>query len=256
MPVDNGNVVEANLSSSTEVDTVRAMNRETSWISAAMLCLGIVLVFSLTSCSESGPSPTEPVGDGPAGTTDGGGTSNTGDDGSGGSGDGSGDGGSTGSLAIQMIDDPTEEICELWVYIKDLRVKPDGESPVLLGSNIGEWDLLSLQHGNVAPLGTWTVDTGVYQFIEMLLDESMSYVIEANPDFADDPTLEPCLDTETPLQIPSEKFKVNGGPFSVDSATTVTIDFDAKRSLKRKGSTNNPKGWQLNPKVSIVDVDD
>ena len=36
----------------------------------------------------------------------------------------------------------------------------------------------------------------------------------------------------------------------------MTIDFDAKNSLKRKGSPNNPKGWQLNPKVSIVEVDE
>jgi hypothetical protein len=231
---------------------VKALRLASSWTA---ILTAVVLIVSVASCSGSGPSPTEPIGDVPSGSNNGG-TSSTGDGGSGGSGDNGGDGGTTAAtLAIDMIDDPTEEICQLWVYIKDLRVKPDEESPVLLGNEIGAWDLLSLQQGNVAPLGSWEVEAGVYQFIEMLLDESLSYVIEVNPDHADDPTLPPCLETQTPLQIPSEKFKVNGGPFSVDSQTTVTIDFDAKKSLKRKGSPNNPKGWQLNPKVSIVGVE-
>jgi hypothetical protein len=234
---------------------VKTLRIASSWKS---LLVAVALVVIVASCSGSAPSPTEPIGDAPNGSNTGG-TNNSGNGGSGGTGnggDGGNDGGSTAAtLSIDMIDDPTEDICELWVYIKDIRVKPDEESPVLLGNEIGAWDLLSLQNGNVAPLGTWEVEAGVYQFIEILLDESLSYVIEVNPDFADDPTLLPCLETQTPLQIPSEKFKVNGGPFSVDSLTTVTIDFDAEKSLKRKGSPNNPKGWQLNPKVSIVDVE-
>jgi hypothetical protein len=234
---------------------VKTLRLASSW---AALLTAVVLIVSVASCSGSSPSPTEPIGDVPNGSNTGG-TSNTGDGGSGGSGNNGGDGSDGGTtaatLAIDMIDDPTEDICELWVYIEDLRVKPDEESPVLLGNEIGAWDLLSLQNGNVAPLGTWEVEAGVYQFIEMLLDESLSFVIEVNPDFADDSSLPPCLDTQTPLQIPSEKFKVNGGPFSVDGQTTVTIDFDAKNSLKRRGSPNNPQGWQLKPKVSIVDVE-
>ena len=226
---------------------MNTLRLDSSW----RLLVAAVILVVVAGCSGSGPSPTEPIADASNGS-DTGGSDNSGDGGSG----NDGDGGATGAtLSIDMIDDPTEDICELWVYIKDIRVKPDEESPVLLGNEIGGWDLLSLQHGNVAPLGTWEVEAGLYQFIEILLDESLSYVIEVNPDHDDDTTLPPCLETQTPLQIPSEKFKVNGGPFSVDSPTTVTIDFDAKRSLKRKGSPNNPQGWQLNPKVSIVDVE-
>jgi hypothetical protein len=191
------------------------------------LAICLVLVLSLGSCSGSS-SPTEP-GDG---------------------------GNTTGTLAINMIDDPTDEICELWIYIQDIRVKPDGQTPMLLGNDIGGWDLLSLVQGVEAPLGTWVVDAGPYQFIEMLLDESQSHVIERNLDDPGPPEAPNCFDEIlTPLQIPSAKFKVNGGPFSVTAETTVTIDFDAKNSLKRKGSSNNPQGWQLNPKVSIVAVD-
>jgi len=79
-------------------------------------------------------------------------------------------------------------------------------------------------------------------------------VIELDLDDPGDPENPNCLETPSALQIPSAKFKVNGGPFSVSGETTVTIDFDAKKSLKRKGSPDNPRGWQLNPKVSIVEV--
>lgn len=198
-----------------------------NWTLPVTLAICLVLVLSLGSCSGSS-SPTEP-GDG---------------------------GNTTGTLAINMIDDPTDEVCELWIYIQDIRVKPDGQTPMLLGNDIGGWDLLSLQQGVEAQLGTWVVDPGVYQFIELLLDESRSYVIEVDLDDPGAPENPNCLATPSALQVPSQKFKVNGGPFSVTAETTVTIDFDAKRSLKRKGSSNNPQGWQLNPKVSIVAVDE
>ena len=195
------------------------------WQLPGILVASLILVLSLGSCSDSS-TPTDPN-----------------------------DTSTKATLAINMVDDPTEEICELWVYIRDIRVKPDGQPPMLLGTDIGDYELLELQDGPAAPLGKWVVDGGTYQFIEILLDESLSSVIEVNPDYVDDPTLLPCLETPTALQIPSAKFKVNGGPFTVNSDTTVTIDFDAKNSLKRKGGSQNPKGWQLKPKVSIVGVD-
>lgn len=228
--------------------------------SFAGVATSLAFLFILSSCGGSS-SPTEPESAAnPVGGAVGGGTSNTGT--GGGTGDGGGSGGgnggdagtSSGTLAIQMIDDPTDEICEIWVYIQDIRVKPDEESPVLLGTGIGLYELLALQDGPAAPLGEWVVDGGLYQFIEILLDEDQSYVVERDPDDPGDPETPNCLTEPSDLQIPSEKFKVNGGPFTVTSETTVTIDFDAKRSLKRKGSANNPKGWMLNPKVSIVDV--
>ena len=223
---------------------------------AAAVAICLVLGFSLNSCSDSS-SPTDPADNPVPGAGSGDSTSDSGDSGSGDSGGGDDGTTTTGTLAIKMIDEPTEEICQLVVYIKDIRVKPDGESPMLLGTDIGSWDLLSLTQGVEAPLGTWVVDAGVYQFIEMLLDESRSHVIERNLDVPGTDDVPNCFDDiQTPLQIPSEKFKVNGGPFSVATETTVTIDFDAKNSLKRKGSPNNPKGWQLNPKVSIVEVDE
>ncbi len=158
-----------------------------------------------------------------------------------------------GTLTIMMVDAPSDEICELWVYIKDLRVKPDGQPPVILGGeDIGLVELLELQDGPPARLGDFGVEQGRYQFIEILLDEDQSYVVESSGDDPDSPS---CPGEQVPLQTPSEKFKVNGGPFDVTQNTTVTLDFDAQKSLKRKGSESDPTGWKLKPDVSIVEVD-
>ncbi|MGB6365998.1 MAG: DUF4382 domain-containing protein, partial [Thermoanaerobaculia bacterium] len=192
------------------------------------------VVFSVTSCN-SGSSPTDPAGDSAAA---GGGTGVISP--------------SSGTLQILMIDAPTDELCELVVFIKDLRVKPEGQPQMRLGTELGEFDLLLLQDGAAAVLGPFEVDQTRYQFIEILLDESRSYVIEKDPT---DPTNTNCLLTESVLQIPSAKFKVAGGPFEVDNNTTITIDFDADKSLKKKGgNSGKDKGWQLKPDVSITNV--
>jgi hypothetical protein len=195
----------------------------------------VALVFSVTSCN-SGSSPTDPATDSAAA---GGGTGVIST--------------SSGTLEILMIDAPTDELCKLVVFIKDLRVKPDGQPQMLLDSDIGDFDLLVLQDGAPAVLGLYDVDRTRYQFIEILLDETESYVIEKDPT---DPNNENCLETRSELQIPSAKFKVAGGPFDVDDHTTITIDFDADKSLKKKGgNSGKDKGWQLKPDVSITNVD-
>jgi len=153
-----------------------------------------------------------------------------------------------------MTDAPTDEICNLFVYIADLRVKKDGSPPEMLGAVGVAYDLLELQNDEKVLLGDFEVEQGVYQFIEMHLDESESYVVEKFE--ADKPiSLENCKDPlidREPLKIPSAKFKINGGPFEVDEQTEVLIDFNAKNSLK---TTGNGKTYQLKADVSILDDD-
>ena len=241
-----------------------------------ILLPAVIAMGSLALSCSSGSSPTEPDSvasvESSPGSSGSSGSSNadnsgsndgSGDaDGSGGSqaADGSGDSGSSttdpepGVLTLNLTDLPTDEICQLWVYFAELRVKADGQSAqiVPLGFDAEAYDLLTLRNGAEVEMGSFAIDQGKYQFIEILLDESQSYVVEKDADGSD---CSIALGDEAPLQIPSEKFKVRGNPFEVDDATAITIDFDADASLKRKGSSNNPKGWQLLPNVSIVRVD-
>lgn len=215
-----------------------------------LLVVAAVGALVFTACSDSS-SPTEPVA---AETPS---DSGSGDSGSSDSSDDSGDTTDTvitdGVLQINMTDAPTDEICNLVVFIEELRVKKDGSPPQILSptDGLGGYDLLLLQGGNEVSLGQFEVEAGVYQFIEMLLDETQSYVVEKlEPTNLD--VIGNCVDFESPLKIPSEKFKINGGPFEVDELTKVLIDFDAKNSLK---STGNGKTWQLKADVSIAQVD-
>jgi len=212
-------------------------------------CLVALAGLLVIACSSDSSSPTEPVADT---TASGSGSS---DSGSSDSSDDSSDTTDTdvtgGSLQISMTDAPTDEICQLVVFIEDLRVKKDGSPPEILGAVGAAYDLMQLQNGEQVLLGDFDVDQGLYQFIEMLLDESQSYVVEKiDPEDLD--ITENCEIEQVPLKIPSEKFKINGGPFEVDEQTEVLIDFDAKNSLK---TTGNGKTYQLKADVSIVDVD-
>ena len=215
------------------------------------LCFLAVGALVITACSNA-DSPTEPAVEAVSSDT---GSSDSGSsDGSGDSGD-SGDTTDTdvtgGSLQISMTDAPADEICQLVVFIEDLRVKKDGSPPEILGAVGAAYDLMQLQNGEQVLLGDFDVDQGLYQFIEMLLDESQSYVVEKiDPEDLD--ITENCEIEQVPLKIPSEKFKINGGPFEVDELTEVLVDFDAKNSLK---TTGNGKTYQLKADVSIVDVD-
>ena len=219
-----------------------------------VLCLLAAFPLAITACSES--SPTEPIveDDSPdPDPTDPG----TPDDDSGDTDDdGTPDPDATmGSLQISMTDAPTDEICKLVVYIEDLRVKMDGSPAQILGkgAGIGEYDLLELQNGQQVLLGDFEVEQGIYQFIEMLLDESLSYVVEKiDPDLSISDKNCPDPEIHSPLKIPSEKFKINGGPFEVDELTKVLVDFNAKNSLK---ITGNGKTYQLKADVSIAQVD-
>ena len=225
--------------------------RETQLAKHFGLVLALSLValagFVIFACSSDSSSPTEPTVED---TVDG---SDDSDD-SGGP-DDSGDPDVTyGMLQINMTDAPTDEICKLVVYIAELRVKKDGSPPEILDgerAGVGEYDLLQLQDGQEVVLGNFEVEQGVYQFIEMLLDESMSYVVEkSDPENLD--IVENCEEETTPIKIPSAKFKINGGPFEVGEQTEVLIDFDAENSLKMTG---NGKTYQLKADVSIVEVD-
>ena len=206
---------------------------------AKLLLAVAVTVLALGGCGGDGDgvSPTEP-------------TASSDEGGDAGAGGGQETASARGVLRILMIDAPTDEICELHVYIQDLRVKPDGMPQKLLGTELGDFDLLALQDAPPAVLGDFPVDQGRYQFLEILLDQGRSYVVEKEAASGEDEG--GCRAEQSELQVPSSKFKVNGGPFDVDESTTVTIDFDAEKSLRRKGGNSSQyKVWHLYPEVSM-----
>ena len=234
------------------------MSRSSSPHRLILFALLVAVVVALAAgCGGGAESPTAPAF-ATGGGGGGGGGGGTGDGGGGGTGDGGGDGGgagdggdgggttgptttsTVGSLAIHMTDKPIDDVAAINVFVEGLKIKRDGAAVERFPSTVGLVDLLALQGGVTELLGQAQVEAGTYQFIEILLDQDQSTVLE----IASGELL--------PLKIPSEKIKVAGGPFDVmaEGATSVVIDFDAEKSLKRTGNGR----FQLKPSISIVKV--
>jgi hypothetical protein len=153
-------------------------------------------------------------------------------------------GGEVGSLTIAMTDAPVDDIAELWVWVSGIDIKPAGGPLVRLRPpemEGGPYDLLALRNGVSTILADAEVIAEDYQFIEIELDQERSFVVERDRPEA-----------ELPLQIASGKAKINGATFRVrpDRTTHVLFDFDAERSLTRKGNGD----YLLLPALSVVAV--
>jgi hypothetical protein len=205
------------------IDSKRAPSntRQVTALAAVLL-----LLLAIAACGGSAGSPAAPLPSSGAG--EGGVVATSGDD--------------LGTLEISMQDAPIDDVSEVWVFVTGLRVKPDGRPVESLETFAGPYDLLRLRNGVSELLVADRVLAGRYQFIEILLDQDQSYVVET------------ATGERRPVQIPSQKVKLAGGPFDVfpDRTTSVLFDFDVERSLKRKGNGE----WQLKPFVSIIRVDD
>jgi len=141
------------------------------------------------------------------------------------------------NLVVRLTDDHTEQVDEVNLFFTSVTAKPaDGPRETTLGLALGPdnpQDLLKLQN-KVITLATAVVDPGTYEFLMINLDETMSnLVVDGSP---------------ISLQIPSEKIKILGG-FVVpeDGVTTVTLDFDAERSLVLLGNGD----WLLTPVIAM-----
>lgn len=143
-------------------------------------------------------------------------------------------------LAVELTDQPTDEVSEINVYISGLTVKHSEQPVEEIVADVGLVDLLTLTDGATELLATVPADPGEYEFIMVELDQSQSFVVDAE------------TGTEMALQIPSEEIKVLGG-FEVleDMTTTLTLDFDAEQSLIKLGNGN----WLMTPVIVLAGVD-
>ncbi len=196
------------------------------------------LVLLAASCGGgAGETPTAPLAESGGGDSGGGSSGGSGDGSSGGS-----EGGSTGTgrLQLEMTDAPVDDVTQLVVWVSGLKVKLSGQPTAHIDARLGAYDLLQLQGGASEVLADAQVAAGTYQYIEILLDESRSFVVER------------ATGRQAPLDIASDKAKLNGPPFDVleNGTTVVLFDFDAERSLTQRGNGT----WLLHPVLEIVEV--
>jgi hypothetical protein len=157
------------------------------------------------------------------------------------SGGAGGTGEAMGRLVLEMTDAPVDDVTQLVVWVSGLKVKPAGAPTTRIDAELGPYDLLALRGGVTTILADALVEAGTYQFIEILLDETQSYVVEKETGL------------QAPLAISPDKIKLNGGPFDVleGGTTSVLFDFDAERSLLQRGNGS----WLLHPFLEVLEVE-
>lgn len=141
-----------------------------------------------------------------------------------------------GNLALRLTDAPLDDVDEVNIYFTSVTAKPVDQPVQEMTLTLPEnpIDLLSLTDTTVS-FATGAVEPGEYEFVHINIDEEQSYLLENG--------------VRKSLRVPSEEIKVLGG-FSVadDRTTTVTLDFDAEKSLVRLGNGE----WLMVPIVVIT----
>lgn len=142
------------------------------------------------------------------------------------------------TLRVELTDQPTDELSAVNVYISGLKIKPTTGPVEFIANDVGLVDLLALQDTSELLVAA-QVEPGEYEFIEVLLDGALSFVVDAE------------TGEELPVHATNEKIQVLGG-FTVepDLTTTVLLDFDANESLKLRGNGE----WLLSPVILLANV--
>jgi hypothetical protein len=137
----------------------------------------------------------------------------------------------TANLTVMLTDAPLDDVQQVNIFFTGVTVKPSGQSVQRLDLQItpNPMDLLTLDNQVIA-LATGAVPAGDYEFIQIEIDPAQSSVLENG--------------VTKSIQTPSNEIKILGG-FTVDGDTTVTLDFDAEKSLLPLGNG----AWLLKPVI-------
>jgi uncharacterized protein DUF4382/carboxypeptidase family protein len=160
----------------------------------------------------------------------------------------------TGTVTVRLSDAPSDDLQSATIYVSEVTVQGSGVSAdeQVISSTKASYDLLTLQSGVTATLGSAEVPTGTYSQIRLLVD-SARVVLKAGHTFADG--------TNTAkLTVPSGSqtgIKVNiSPPVTVTSGETIlVIDFDVSQSFVFQGPHDHPNSISFKPVLHATATD-
>jgi len=160
----------------------------------------------------------------------------------------------TGTVVVRLSDAPSDDLQSATIYVSQVTVKGSGVSAdeQVISNTKASYDLLTLQNGITATLGSATVPTGSYSQIRLLVD-SARVVLKTGHTFADG-------STTAKLSVPSGSesgLKVNLSPtVTVTSGQTVLlIDFDISQSFVFQGPHDHPNSVSFKPVLHATATD-
>ena len=143
-----------------------------------------------------------------------------------------------GQLAVELVDAPNPAVDEIWVTVTQVRVHEAGSGwTTITPAQPLAVDLLKLQT-YAAPLGLVDLPAGTVTQLRLLVEKDTSYVVTGGAQVA--------------LKVPSgaeSGIKIHG-PWKVSACTqtTVTLDFDGRRSIWYHQTTGGEE-WILRPVI-------
>jgi hypothetical protein len=156
-----------------------------------------------------------------------------------------------GILTVRLADAPGEEVESAVIWISGVSVVGDNGHFVISGE-AASFDLLALQHGVTAYLGSAEIPVGTYDQLRLLVD-SARVTLKAPVTFTSG-------SSSASLKVPSGStsgLKVNLGNVAVTPGETVLlVDFDVSRSFVFQGPPGGPKSASFKPVIhaTVMDV--
>jgi hypothetical protein len=156
-----------------------------------------------------------------------------------------------GRVSVRLTDAPNPGIASAVVWVSSVGLV-GGDSAVNITTTPAQYDLLSLQGGVTALMGSSLIPVGNYEQLRLVVD-SARITLAGSATFSDG------SNTRT-LKVPSGMqtgIKVNfGGPVHVaPGQTTLVVDFDASRSFVFTGSGPSPTGAIFKPVIHATAQD-
>jgi hypothetical protein len=160
----------------------------------------------------------------------------------------------TGTVVVRLTDAPSDDLQSATIYVSQVTVKGSGVSAdeQVISNTKASYDLLTLQSGITATLGSAAVPTGTYSQIRLLVD-SARVVLKTGHTFADG-------SSTAKLTVPSGSesgLKVNlSPPVEVTAGQTVLlIDFDVSQSFIFQGPHDHPNSISFRPVLHATALD-
>ena len=148
-----------------------------------------------------------------------------------------------GHVSVLLTEAPNPGIATATVWVSRVSLM-GGDSGVDITTTPAQYDLLSLQGGVTALMGSSLIPVGDYEQLRLVVDS-------ASITLADGATFSDGSSTRS-LKVPSGMqtgIKVNfGGPVHVaPGQTTLVVDFDVSRSFVFTGAGSSPTGVLFKP---------
>jgi len=160
----------------------------------------------------------------------------------------------SGTVVVRLTDAPSDDLESAVIYISEVSVKGSaaGSDDRVISNTKASFDLLTLQNGVTATLGSATVPTGSYSQVRLLVD-SARVVLKSGHTFSDGTST-------AKLTVPSGSqtgLKVNFSPpvTVTEGQTVLLVDFDVSQSFIFQGPRDHPNSVSFRPVLHATALD-